>query len=217
VAHPDDETIFFGGLVMTLAQRSWRIIVVTDGNADGEGEKRSQQFAAACTQLGVKNFEMWNFPDRFEDRLDVKLLVNRLSAEPMPRVVFTHGIIGEYGHPHHQDVSWAVHQAFYKKVPIWSAAYNSFATKSLRLTKQIFRRKAKILSEIYFSETFRFARMLPFQTAEGFHRLDWSEVASIYNYLSQKDATQDDLKLKTYSLFRPYLVEQKKASQVRPF
>ena len=103
VAHPDDETIFFGGLVQVYRRRPWKVICVTDGNADGEGEKRKKDFFSACTQLIAKSFEMWDFPDRFGQRLDIDRLAQRLKTENAAEV-FTHGALGEYGHPHHQDV-----------------------------------------------------------------------------------------------------------------
>jgi LmbE family N-acetylglucosaminyl deacetylase len=217
VAHPDDETIFFGGLVLSLKKRNWKIIVATDANADGQGRERREQFAAACKNLGVKNHEMWDFPDIFEQRLNTTKLIERLSKEEKPRMVFTHGIIGEYGHPHHQDVSYAVHKAFQKRAPVWSVAYNSFATKSLRLTKKIYAQKAKILSEIYKSETMRFARLLPMHASEGFQRTSLSEVEAIYAYMTGQTPTVASLELKTYKQFSAYLAEQRKASQERPF
>jgi len=46
VAHPDDETIFFGGTMYSLKKRGWKVIVVTDGNADGMGSTRRNQLLA---------------------------------------------------------------------------------------------------------------------------------------------------------------------------
>lgn len=217
VAHPDDETIFFGGLLLTLKKRSWKVIVATDANADGQGDLRREQFAKACKSLGVKNFEMWDFPDRFEQRLDLERLEARIAAEATPKVVFTHGIIGEYGHPHHQDVSYCVHKVFRQRAPVWSAAYNSFATKSLRLTRKVYEQKAKVLSQIYYSETMRFARVLPMQAHEGFQRTSWAEIEHIYAFLTGKTPSVSPSQLKTYKQFSAYLSEQKKASQQRPF
>lgn len=217
VAHPDDETIFFGGLILTLKNRSWRIIVVTDGNADGHGSSRRKDFESACELLGVKNFEMWDFPDRFEQRLDIKRLQDKLQSEALPKVVFTHGIAGEYGHPHHQDVAYAVHNVFMKKCPVWSAAYNMFPTKSIRLTRKVFEQKAKIYSEVYKSETRKFASQLPLTAFEGFQRVSTSEVETIYSYLLGRRPLPSVDELKAYRWFQPYLAEQKKVSEQRPF
>ena len=114
VAHPDDEAIFFAGLLMNQRSLPWKVICITDGNADQAGASRAEQFKKSCSLLKVK-FEQWDFADKFEVRLDTQELVKRLSQIEKPAVVYTHGILGEYGHPHHQDVSLAVHRTFFKK------------------------------------------------------------------------------------------------------
>lgn len=217
VAHPDDETIFFGGTLLTFKKRGWKVIVCTDGNADGAGANRRLQLKEACRELGVKEFEQWDFPDKYEKRLDTAGLVARFKELKKPRLVFTHGIIGEYGHPHHQDVSWAVHKAFSHHAPVWSVAYNSFATKTIKLSRKAYERKAKVFSQVYHSETIRFARVLPVNMLEGFHQTAWSEVDHIYSFFTDKSTSYDLKHLHTYRWFAPYLVEQKKVSQKRRF
>lgn len=218
VAHPDDETIFFGGTLLSLKGRGWKVIVVTDGNADGQGAARRLQLAEACKELGVKQFEQWEYPDIYENRIGTESLLERFKELGNPKTVFTHGIIGEYGHPHHQDVSWAVHSHFLKKnIPVWSVAYNSFATKTVRLTRKTYERKAAVFSRVYHSETIRFARVLPVHNQEGFHRTDWSEIDHLYAYFSDQSKSFDLSKLKNYRWFAPYLPEQKKVSQRRRF
>lgn len=104
VAHPDDETIFFGGLLQAYRRRPWKVICATDGNADGMGVQRRQDFQRACDALKVQNCEMWDFPDRFENRLDIDRLAERLKQETASEI-FTHGVLGEYGHPHPRRLS----------------------------------------------------------------------------------------------------------------
>lgn len=215
VAHPDDETIFFGGTVQTYRRRPWKIVCVTDGNADSMGSKRQDDFRRACHKLGVKNAEMWNFPDRFENRLDVPALINRLKTET-PSEIFTHGILGEYGHPHHQDVCLAVHRAFPKSPKIWSVAYNGFAEKIIKIPRKAYQRKCEVLSEIYFSETHRFARYLPAYSHEGFACLGLPEVEALYSFFSRGEPL-DPKKLKVHSWFVPYLEEFRLQVQQRPF
>ncbi len=218
VAHPDDETIFFAGLLQLYRKRPWRVICVTDANADGQGPKRRQDFKEACRRLKVKDCEMWELPDRFDQRLSVDELVKRLGTET-PSEVFTHGPLGEYGHPHHQDVSLAVHRTFYDKVPVWSCAYNAYAIKNIRLSKKAFELKAKILSEVYFSETHRFTRWLPLTRAEGFLKVTLSEVESLHAYFSSASETTklNPKALKCYGWFAPYLEVFKKQVRERAF
>jgi LmbE family N-acetylglucosaminyl deacetylase len=217
VAHPDDETIFFGGMIHSLRKRGWKVIVVTDGNADGLGASRGEQLREACRQLGAKEVEQWDFPDIYEKRLDTAALMERFAKIEKPKAIFTHGILGEYGHPHHQDVSWAVHKTFSKKIPVWSVAYNSFPSKAIRLTRKSYEAKANVYSQIYHNETVRFARVLPVRDQEGFHRVDFDEIDHIYEYFTDKRDDVDSDKLKTYGWFVPYLAEQKKVSQKRRF
>lgn len=215
VAHPDDETIFFGGLVQVYRRRPWRVICVTDGNADGEGEKRKAQFHSACEQLRVKSYEMWDFPDRFDSRLDLDRLTEKLRGEDAVEV-FTHGALGEYGHPHHQDVCLAVYRAFPDRGTVWSTAYNCFAEKTHRLPRRAFERKCEILTRTYFSETHRFARWLPVQNQEGFTRLELREVEAVYRYLSGKGELPL-AELKQYAWFAPYFEEFRSQIAKRPF
>lgn len=215
VAHPDDETIFFGGLVQVYRRRPWKIICVTDGNADGEGAKRRKDFEAACAQMKAKECEMWDFPDRFGQRLDLDRLTARLREENAAEV-FTHGALGEYGHPHHQDVCLATYRAFQNRAIMWSTAYNCFAEKVHRVPRRAFETKAKILSQTYFSETKRFARWLPNQNHEGFAQLTLKEVEAVYAYLAGGSPIVRGA-LKEYAWFEPYLEEFRRQIGERPF
>lgn len=214
VAHPDDETIFFGGLVQTYRRRPWKIICVTDGNADGVGQQRRMDFMTACKKLGAQVGEMWDFPDLYDSRVDVDRLMKRLADENAAEV-FTHGILGEYGHPHHQDVCLAVHRAFSDHT-VWSVAYNCFAEKVIKIPRKAYQKKCEVLSEVYFSETNRFARWLPAYNHEGYVKLGLKEVEALYSYF------RDGVKpshgtLKVYDWFTPYLEEFRTQVTSRPF
>lgn len=215
VAHPDDETIFFGGLLQVYRRRPWKVVCVTDGNADAMGEKRRKDFAAATHALRANSSEMWNFPDRFENRLDINALVEKLKTET-PSEIFTHGILGEYGHPHHQDVCLAVHRAFEKGPPIWSAAYNCFAEKTFRIPRRAYEKKCEILSKIYFSETHRFARWLPCYNQDGFVRLMLPEIETIYGFFARNEKIDPSV-IKNYGWFIPYLEDFRSQVNERPF
>jgi LmbE family N-acetylglucosaminyl deacetylase len=214
VAHPDDETIFFGGLLQVYRRRPWKVICVTDGNADGQGAKRKADFTHACAQLKIKDCEMWTFPDRFDARLDVAELQKQLMALDASEV-FTHGVLGEYGHPHHQDVCLAVARAF-PKVPLWNVAYNCFAEKIFRLPRRAYDKKCAILSQTYFSETQRFARWLPSANTEGFAQIALSEVEALYDYLALGKPLVSK-NLKAYAWFEPYLEAYRSDIAKRPF
>jgi LmbE family N-acetylglucosaminyl deacetylase len=212
VAHPDDETIFFSGLLQSRKKRPWHVICVTDGNADGNGTLRHQQFATAMKFHGVKHFEMWDFPDVFERRLDVSLLVDRLRTVA-PADVFTHGVLGEYGHPHHQDVCMAAHLAFKK---VYSVAYNIYPELRVNLTPRQFALKAKVLAQVYQSETRRFIQSLPASSSEGFAHFTRAEVQNIYDWLVLQKAPTKPI-AKKLRWFLPYLEQLANERPKRPF
>lgn len=188
VAHPDDETLFFGGLICSSKDTNWSVIVVTDANADGMGIKRRQQLDQACQLLGVENIFQWDFPDRYEERLDQERLKSKLSkfVERQSKIdnIFTHGPAGEYAHPHHQDVSLAVHSFFLKEgesnQKVWSVAYNSLPELIVNLTREQYERKREVLMGPYHSEVSRFMNLLPCTWSEGFHRLSLKEVKATW-------------------------------------
>lgn len=181
VAHPDDETIFFSSLM--LNKKNLQVICVTNGNADGMGEKRALDFYAACKAQGQVG-EMWDFEDIYEKRLDQKQLQAKLQTLKDVGTIYTHGIIGEYGHPHHQDVSFAVHNVFKEKV--MSTSYNCYPDEFFKLTKEEFELKKKILSTTYLSETVRFSHIIPATASEGFTKVGLHEVNAIYAFLTKK-------------------------------
>jgi len=216
VAHPDDESIFFAGLVLHRRQRPWHVVCVTDGNADGMGRERSLQFQKACKRLKVKTYEHWDFPDIYEQRIDLTDLKQRLARLKPPATVYTHGIVGEYGHPHHQDVSYAVHETFLPQIPVWSVAYNCYPDVRIQLTESLYKVKTSILSDIYGSETRRFSHLLPATFTEGFIRVGRAEIEAIYSFLTGKSGL-DPRKLKSYRWWSKYLLERGGQLPSRPF
>lgn len=193
VAHPDDETIFFGGLLLSRRHDKipWVVVCATsDGNAE-----RKRQFTDACRELGIGETQWWELPDRYEQRLPIDQISERLKRLAPPNEIYTHGIVGEYGHPHHQDVSYAVHKAFAGHPKLYSVAYNAFPEFEVRLTAEDFATKARILTKVYGSETNRFLNVLPSTFVEGFRRLEQNEVEAVYDYLARgKPLAKEKLK-----------------------
>jgi hypothetical protein len=211
IAHPDDETLFFGGLLLRH-QNQFKVILVTDANADQRKNERMLEFQKALELLGVKHYAMLDFPDIYSQRIDLDALEKILVAENANNYeqVFTHNIIGEYGHPHHQDISYVVHKVF--KTNVYSTAYNSYPDLTINLTGPEFNIKSQILCHIYGKETQRFLNMLPITFSEGFHHTEWQEIESIYQFLTQDKSLQS---LKKYSHLKDYLESIKKMP--RPF
>ncbi len=222
VAHPDDETLFFGGLLQK--SKDWKVILVTDGNADRQGAQRMNQFKKAMHALKVKDFVSLGMPDHYEQRLNIPELVQKIyecigakiqKLQKAPREIYTHGIIGEYGHPHHQDVSYAVHTLFKNHPNVFSTAYNAFPEKRIHLSAKEFETKSKILTTTYSSETQRFLNVIPVTSTEGFVRVSPKEVDAIYNYFTQAAGTLNPKHLKTYRPLFSYITSHPPGA-VRP-
>ena len=215
VAHPDDETLFFSSILFKYKQLC-KVICVTDGNADGLGQDRQSQFKLACSNFGVKTPEIWNFPDKFDARIDTAQLEARLLQLPRFKSVFTHGVLGEYGHPHHQDVCFAAHRAFAKKSPVYSVTYNNFPELRISLNKSQYTIKTKILTDIYHSEIRRFVNFVPATYTEGFSKVGLNEIEEIYGRLSSKTPI-NFRKLKSYHWLAKLLQDGDYVLPQRPF
>lgn len=186
VAHPDDETIFFSGVVQAKRDVPWHLICLTDANADGRGAERHAELTAAAKILGIKSFEQWDYPDVYAQRLPVDEIAARLQTAPAPKEVFGHGPLGEYGHPHHQDASLATHRAFADKRKVFSPAWNCPADFSVQLTPAQFRKKTRAFGEIYEKETARFVNVLPNMPVEGYRRFTLKEVEALAGFLRRE-------------------------------
>jgi hypothetical protein len=214
VAHPDDETLFFAGLLQS--KTDWCVVCVTDGNADGLGDQRQAEFRSACKLLKVKDARILNFSDAFERRLDVDGLQQALKNIGTYKEVFTHSVIGEYGHPHHQDVCFAVHKAFLPSTPVFSIAYNTFPTKKIALNPKQYALKTKILSQIYFGEMKRLIHLLPAHAQESFCQISLAEAETLYATLRDKLPLNTKV-VKAYKWLVPYVEQGGGVLQARVF
>jgi len=213
-AHPDDETIFFGGLLISRPKSDTHVICVTDGNADGLGEQRAKDFHSALEDLQVTG-EMLSHPDKYEQRLDIEALIETLNNYSADEV-YTHNALGEYGHPHHQDVCFAVHNSFHERARIFSTAYNNFPCKRVELSASMWEQKLKVFSKQYWSETKRFFQFIPCTWAEGFAEVPLDEVTAIYSALT-KSSVLDQSALDHFQFMAPYIEQWLSENSERPF
>lgn len=190
--------------------------MATDANADGDGARRSQQLQQACTLLGVSEVIQWDFPDIFEQRLDHEKLIKKIAdfvnSHQDIAEVYTHGPAGEYGHPHHQDVSFAVHtyfQNYAPQTPVWSVAYNSHPQKHLILDSVTYHQKREILQGPYHSEVARFMHLLPCSWSEGFHQLSQAEWQSAQQAILNGNIPEPVIMIKNAPHYQGYLLHLK--------
>jgi LmbE family N-acetylglucosaminyl deacetylase len=166
VAHPDDETIWMGGIILKNRFADWTIFCLCrSGDPD-----RAPKFKKVCAYYGAKPI-MTDLDD--EGRLtieesvpEIKKLAERYLKNKKFDYLFTHNRNGEYGHEGHIAVNAAILEllaegkleaknsfAFnYKKTSrkkFSPLAGNKDSDVILNLSKKIFAEKKKIMTDIY--------------------------------------------------------------------
>jgi len=210
VAHPDDETLFFGGLLTTALRGKADVLCVTDGNWLGAGAERKTHLQRACELLGVTNLETWSYRDSLTDHLPVDELTERFTALGQTGTYdafFTHCPHGEYGHPNHMDVSFSLHAALKTIAPVYCHADRLYPDFSIKMDKDAYQLRMRILWEIYFEELKDSWRQLPFLVSEGYLALGWQDVEGIYRLCSNK-VIPSLVSGSAYHALLPFLIAQ---------
>lgn len=193
VAHPDDETLFFGGLILALAGRA-DVLCVTDGNFKGNGDERREALRRAAKVLGVHELLQWAYHDHPAQSLPVEEITAalvELQAKRNYDCVFTHAPHGDYGHFNHMDVSIAVHRAFDGGAPVYVISGLLHPHLRVALTPDAYERKLAISTSVYLDEL-RNARLFAVQTAdEGFTRLSREEAESVYSHCAEGQPVEE--------------------------
>jgi LmbE family N-acetylglucosaminyl deacetylase len=121
LAHPDDESLGFGGTFAKYAQEGVETFLVTAtrgergryrGHREGEhypGRERvavirEEELRAAAATLGIREVSLLEYPDQEVDRADTREAIDRVAGHIRrlrPHVVMTFGPDGVYGHPDH--------------------------------------------------------------------------------------------------------------------
>jgi len=163
VAHPDDETIWTGG--MLLANRSgWKTTIIS--LCRKKDKDRAPRFKKACKIYSAKCF-MLNLDDSekgYYKKIKTDDIIKRIKKfiDGKYDYVFTHGKNGEYGHIRHKEIHKAVAEmlkneelrckkifffAYLRKGKFCGADKN--ADKFIKLSNLIFKRKKCLIQEIY--------------------------------------------------------------------
>jgi len=111
VAHPDDEMIWMGGLMIGRPHWQWHVVSLTRG----DDRDRAPRFARAVAEIG-STFAMSDLDDSpklAELSPDLRDIKERILATTSGKydLVFTHGERGEYTrHERHEQVHRAVRE-----------------------------------------------------------------------------------------------------------
>lgn len=97
VAHPDDESLFFGGLVIANPG-DWTIICCSTPRID---PVRAEKFFDACRVLDARGILRQSIEPPPSEPFPVLDAIGREIERCDADVIVTHNVVGEYGHIHH--------------------------------------------------------------------------------------------------------------------
>jgi len=122
LAHPDDESLGFGGTLARYAAEGVETYLVTatrgergrfgslgkGGDPVEVGRVREAELRAAAAVLGIREVSILSYPDGAVDKVDAAIAVRAVVSQIrriQPHVVLTFGPEGAYGHPDHIAIS----------------------------------------------------------------------------------------------------------------
>lgn len=184
VAHPDDETIWMGGTLLSFPEIRWTIFSL----CRRDDKDRAPKFKKVCHVYGAKaiisNLEDEDIINIHESIPEIKKRLRRKLKRTRFNFTFTHGYNGEYGHPRHRGVYRAVHELVREKFlvapHIFTFSYHlgkkniavpdKRAKFAFKLPKKIYAAKKNIVARHYgFSKnSFEYLSSAPVET---FNRL----------------------------------------------
>ncbi|MFH1501114.1 MAG: PIG-L family deacetylase [archaeon] len=114
VAHPDDETIWIGGLLLKNKTK-WKTTIIS--LCRGNDEDRAPKFKRVCKLLNAKDY-MFNIEDDKLKPINLREIISKVKSITKKKkydYIFTHGENGEYGHIRHIEVHKAVKKMLSEK------------------------------------------------------------------------------------------------------
>jgi LmbE family N-acetylglucosaminyl deacetylase len=126
LAHPDDESLGFGGTLAKYSSEGVEVFLLTATRGekgryrgehgpnhpgpDGLARLRESELRAAAEVLGIREVSFLGYSDQQVDQADTREIIGRIAKEIRrvhPDVVVTFGPDGGYGHPDHIGISQA--------------------------------------------------------------------------------------------------------------
>ncbi len=172
VAHPDDETIFCGGTILTYPKWNWSVVCATMQT----NTSRPQEFQNAMSLyknygVNIQHYLTLEKVDRNHLLSEIEFNDWKNSIQQLnlsPDIVFTHNVMGEYGHDHHMSLSKIIGEIFSN---VWEFVYPGddkispqpvkALIKRIELTEEILKKKGEIFNNCYISQISSIWDLLP--------------------------------------------------------
>lgn len=163
VAHPDDETIFCGGTMLSYPLWNWYVVCATmQTNTSRPQEFQNTMSMYQAYGVNIVSYLTLEKHDEGQDLPQVEIddwkeSIQRLGLSS--DIVFTHNAAGEYGHNHHKVLNKVVCELFKN---VWeficpgavNVAPQPFkeSIRTVPLNLQVLNQKAEIFNRCYTSQ-----------------------------------------------------------------
>jgi LmbE family N-acetylglucosaminyl deacetylase len=164
VAHPDDETLWAGGTILSHPAWKWFIVCLCRGNDKDRSQKFINTLKILKSEGTIGDLDDGPEQEPLEEN-EVRQAVLKLLPANHFDLIISHNPAGEYTrHIRHEEVGKAViklwHAGEISTSELWTFAYTDHnkkhypvadenASRSRLLTKRIWLRKYRIITETY--------------------------------------------------------------------
>lgn len=187
VAHPDDETIWMGGTILSKSHWKWKIYIATHNYDDSRGIEFRKAITRYMTEPGIHGLE-FQFIEAMEDSQyadpDKEKIYDKLNSITLEEydIIFTHNIDGEYNHINHRILGEYFNEKRRKGLNVWHFLCPAIqrprkkivgkSIESMWLNQITLAKKASIFKNSYISQQFLWKACEPFMRFQFYSGLE---------------------------------------------